>query len=278
MIGAVASAVRPYQAVLRVRFQLLLQYRAAAIAGFVTQCWWGAIKVMVLAAFFRETVATPMTLSQAIDYTWLGQALLTLLPWSVDPEIARMVRSGDVAYERLRPLDTYTYWYARAVARRTATPLLRAIPMVITAGFVLPLVGMSAWGLSAPASSESLALFVVSMVLVIALSSAVATLMEVLTVATLSDRGVNTLIGPLIVILSGSLVPLPLYPEWLQPALRLQPFAGLLDTPLRIYTGHLGTTAALAGLVRQAVWIAVLVVIGRVLMARVMARLQAQGG
>jgi ABC-2 type transport system permease protein len=278
MIATAASAVRPYQAVLRVRFQLLLQYRAAAIAGFITQCWWGAIKVMVLAAFFRETVATPMTLSQAIDYTWLGQALLTLLPWSVDPEIARMVRSGDVAYERLRPLDAYTYWYARAVARRTATPMLRAIPMVITAGFILPMVGMSAWGLSAPASSESLALFVVSMVLVIALSSAVATLMEVLTVATLSDRGVNTLIGPLIVILSGSLVPLPLYPEWLQPALRLQPFAGLLDTPLRIYTGHLGTTAALAGLVRQAVWIVVLVGIGRVLMARVMARLQAQGG
>jgi len=278
VIGVVLSAVRPYQAVLRVRFQLLLQYRAAAIAGFVTQCWWGAIKIMVLAAFFRETVATPMTLRQAIDYTWLGQALLTLLPWSVDPEIARMVRSGDVAYERLRPLDTYTYWYARAVARRTATPLLRAIPMVITAGFILPVLGMSAWGLSAPASGASAVLFLASMVLVIALSSAIATLMEVLTVATLSERGVNTLIGPLIILLSGSLVPLPLYPDWLQPALRLQPLAGLLDTPLRIYTGHLGSMDAIAGLVRQAVWIAVLIGVGRVLMARVMARLQAQGG
>ena len=278
MIDGMASAVRPYQAVLRVRFQLLLQYRAAAIAGFVTQCWWGAIKIMVLAAFFRATVATPMTLSQAIDYTWLGQALLTLLPWSVDPEIARMVRSGDVAYERLRPLDTYTYWYARAVARRTATPLLRAVPMVITAGVLLPLLGMSEWGLSAPASSASAALFLVSMGLVIALSSAIATLMEVLTVATLSERGVNTLIGPLIIILSGSLVPLPLYPEWLQPALRLQPLAGLLDTPLRIYTGHLATMDALASLVRQAVWIVVLIGVGRMVMARVMARLQAQGG
>ena len=156
----------------------MLQYRAAALAGFVTQCWWGAIKVMVLAAFFRETVATPMTLRQAIDYIWLGQALLTLLPWSVDPEIARMVRSGDVAYERLRPLDTYTYWYARAVARRTATPLLRAIPMVITAGFILPLLGMSRGDCRRPPRAGRLALFVVSMVLVVALSSAVATLME----------------------------------------------------------------------------------------------------
>jgi ABC-2 type transport system permease protein len=278
MIGAVLSGVRPYQAVLRVRFQLLLQYRAAALAGFVTQCWWGAIKVMVLAAFFREASTTPMTLSQAIDYTWLGQALLTLLPWSADPEIARMVRSGDVAYERLRPVDTYAYWYARAVARRTATPLLRAIPMVLAAGVVFPAIGLAAWALSAPASRASFALFVVSMVLVIALSSAIATIMDVLTVAALSDRGVNTLIGPLIIILSGSLVPLPLYPDWLQPALRIQPLAGLLDTPLRIYSGHLETTGAIAALVRQAVWVLVLVALGRLLMARVMARLQAQGG
>jgi ABC-2 type transport system permease protein len=278
MIGAAASAVRPYQAVFRARFQLLLQYRAAALAGFVTQCWWGAIKVMVLAAFFRETAATSMTLRQAIDYTWLGQALLTLLPWSSDPEIARMVRSGDVAYERLRPLDTYGYWYARAVARRTATPLLRAIPMVVTAAVLLRVLGMSEWSLSAPASMASAGLFAVSLVLVVALSSAIATLMDVLTVATLSDRGVNTLIGPLIIVFSGSLVPLPLFPDWTQTALRLQPFAGLLDTPFRIYTGHLETAGALAALVRQAAWVLVLIGIGRSLMARVMARLQAQGG
>ena len=30
----------------------MLQYRAAALAGFATQCWWGAIKIMVFAAFY----------------------------------------------------------------------------------------------------------------------------------------------------------------------------------------------------------------------------------
>ena len=272
------TVFRPYVAVFRARFSLLLQYRAAALAGFATQCWWGAIKVMVLAAFFRSAASTPMTLDQAIDYVWLGQAFLTVLPWSVDPEIARMMRSGDVSYERLRPLDTYGFWYARSAARRTATPLLRAVPMVITAGLVLPLLGAGEWGLSAPAGAEAAALFAVSMVLVVALSSAVASLMDVLTVATLSDKGVNSLAGPLVIILSGSLVPLPLFPEWMQPLLRYQPLAGLLDTPLRIYAGHLGSTDALAALGRQAFWIVVLIVVGRALMRRFMARLQVQGG
>ena len=272
-----AAALRPYQAVFRARFQLLLQYRAAAIAGFGTQCWWGAIKIMVFSAFFRAATA-PMTLSQAIDYVWLGQALLTMLPWSVDPEISRMVRTGDVAYERMRPLDTYAFWYARAVARRTATPLLRAIPMVILAAFLLRLVGASKWALNPPASVNAAVVFVVSMVLVVALSAAVSMIMDIIAVATLSDRGPSALIGPFIIVLSGNLIPLPLFPDWMQVFLRLQPFAGLLDTPFRIYSGHLTGADAAFALARQAVWIVLLVMLGRFMMRRVAARLQAQGG
>ena len=273
-----AIALRPYRAVFRARFHLLLQYRAAALAGFGTQCWWGAIKVMVFTAFLTGPVASPMTLRQAIDYVWLGQALLTLLPWSADAELARMVRSGDVAYERLRPLDTYTFWYARAVARRTATPLLRAIPMVVTTGVLFPLLGLGRWGLSAPASLEAAALFVASMVLVIALSSAFSTLLDVLVVATLSERGINTFVAPLSIVFSGSLIPLPLLPDWLQPAMHYQPFAGLLDFPLRIYSGHITGFGAIVALGRQVLWIVVLIALGKLLMGRVMARLQSQGG
>ena len=196
---AIVATLRPYQAVFKARFTLLLQYRAAAFAGFVTQCWWGAIKLMVLAAFFRSARTTPMTFQQAVDYVWLGQAFLTLLPWSVDPEIARMVRSGDVAYERLRPLDAHAFWYARAIARRTATPLLRAIPMVLTAGLLFHLLGMSKWALSRPAGVQAAGLFFLSMLLVILLSSAIATLMDIATVAALSERGVNALVGPLVI-------------------------------------------------------------------------------
>jgi len=51
------TSIRPYLTVFRMRFVLMLQYRAAAIAGFGTQCWWGFIKVMVFAAFFRSSSA-----------------------------------------------------------------------------------------------------------------------------------------------------------------------------------------------------------------------------
>ena len=37
MGSTMGVGLRPYQAVVRARFNLLLQYRAAALAGFVTQ-------------------------------------------------------------------------------------------------------------------------------------------------------------------------------------------------------------------------------------------------
>ena len=273
-----ASAIRPYHAVFRARFQLLLQYRAAALAGFGTQCWWGAIKVMIFAAFLAGPVASPMTLRQTIDYIWLGQAFLMMLPWSADPELARMVRTGDIAYERLRPVDGYAYWYARAVARRTATPLLRATPMVLLTGVVLPSLGLGRWGLGPPAGIAAVLLFIVSMAFVVALSSAFSTLLDVLVVMTLSEKGVNVLVAPLSIVFSGSLIPLPLLPEWLQPFMQYQPFAGLLDVPLRIYSGHLAGWPAVAALGRQAIWALVLIALGRAVMRHAMARLQTQGG
>jgi ABC-2 type transport system permease protein len=189
-----------------------------------------------------------------------------------------MVRTGDVLYERLRPVDAHTFWYARAVALRTASPLLRAIPMIVMTGILFPMIGLSEWALSPPAGTSAALLFAGSMVLTVALASAISTIMDIVTVATLSDRGVNSVIGPIVMVLSGSLVPLPLFPDWLQPALALQPFAGLVDTPFRIYAGHLAGSAALAALARQAAWTVIFIGLGRVLMTRVMARVQVQGG
>ena len=39
--------LRPYRAIFAARFLMMLQYRAAAFAGIVTQFWFGAINVMV---------------------------------------------------------------------------------------------------------------------------------------------------------------------------------------------------------------------------------------
>jgi ABC-2 type transport system permease protein len=272
---------RPYLAAFSARFLLMLQYRAAAFAGFLTQCWWGAIKIMVYAAFYRASKAAAhpaITLAQVATYTWLNQGLLALMPWGCDPEIALAVRSGVVTYDRLRPVDAYAFWYARAAAFMTSRAAPRAILMALVAGLGLPLLGVRELSWAPPPSVGQFALFAVSLVLMVSLSSAIMLLLDIAVVVTLNDRWVSQSLNPLLVVLSGSLVPLALYPDWAQRALFFQPFAGVVDIPFRIYSGNLAGTVAYEGLALQLLWSVVLVTFGRLWMERVMRRLEAQGG
>jgi ABC-2 type transport system permease protein len=150
--------------------------------------------------------------------------------------------------------------------------------MILTTGVLLPSLGFAKWGLSAPPGLSAATMFALSLVFVIALASAFATILDLFVVATLSERGVNIVMAPLAIVLSGNLVPLPMLPDWLQPLVRNQPFAGLLDTPLRVYSGHLAGSAALLAIARQALWAVILIALGRALATRVLRRLQTQGG
>ena len=273
------EALRPYVAVLGARFRMLLQYRAAAFAGFSTQLFWGAIKLMILGAFFAANHhASPMSLPQIVAYVWLGQALLGLLPWNVDTELQEKMLSGAVAYELLRPVDLYAFWYARTVALRTATTFLRMIPMIVFAGAVLPLTGLGAWALPAPASVPSAVCFLVSLTVTVALASAITMLMHVALIWTLSGRGFNTLMTGIVVVFSGLIVPLPLFPDWLQPLLHWQPFRGLADVPYRIYGGNIDPDAAVFEIAQQCVWAALIAAGGYALMAHGKSRVVVQGG
>src|SRR4029079_11271532 len=144
--------------------------------------------------------------------------------------------------------DAYWYWYARAAAFMTSRAAPRSALMIILAGVVLPLVGVAQLRWAPPPSLPSAALFSVSLVLMICLSSALMMLLNIAVGVTLNDRWVSQSMSPFLVVLSGSLVPLALYPDWAQRALFLQPFAGVVDIPFRIYSGNLAGGMALEGL------------------------------
>jgi len=258
---------------------MMLQYRAAALAGIVTQFWFGAIMVMALAAFYASGKgAPPISLAQGITYIWLGQAFLGLLPWNVDNDVSEMMRSGNVGYERLRPVDTYAYWFARAAAWRASGTLLRCVPLIAVTALLFPLVGLTDWSLRPPADPQALALFLVSMLCVLLLTSAISTVINISVVWMLTPLGINGITQSLSVLLSGMVIPLPLFPRWAQLMLFVQPFASLVDLPYRIYFGNLRGPAALVAIGLQLFWTATFVALGRHFMSSVMRRIQMQGG
>jgi ABC-2 type transport system permease protein len=269
----------PYLALVGARYRMLLQYRAAALAGFVTQLFWGAVKLMILAAFLRQAdAAAPMTLAELACYVWLGQALLGLLPWNVDPELQDKINSGAVVYELLRPLDLYLAWFARTLALRCANTSLRALPMVFVCVLVLPLVGLTEWSLQPPPNLASAGVFLLSLIATVGLATAITMVMHAGLLHAISAKGFTAIMASAVMVLSGMLVPLPLFPDWLQGVLYWQPFRGLADVPYRIYVGHIAPDHALLEVAMQLGWTVSIVALGRLLLARASTRLVTQGG
>jgi len=279
-VTALPGRLRPYLAVVGARFRVLLQYRAAALAGLWTQVFFGLVLIMVYEAFYRSTspAVQPIAFAQVVSYVWFGQALFAMLPWNADDEVRAMVRSGAVAYELCRPVDLYGLWFARAVAQRSTPTLLRAVPMVVVAALALPLVGLGEWRLAPPPSLACGAAAAVALLGALALSCAISTLNNVSLLWTLGGEGVVLLMTTVVSLLSGLLVPLPLMPSWAQPVLAWLPFAGLFDLPFRVYSGHTASGQLASVLARQAGWTLVLVVLGRWLLGRGLRRLVVQGG
>jgi ABC-2 type transport system permease protein len=265
--------VRPYLALFRARFRALLQYRAAALAGFGTQLFFGLVKVMVLGAFYaNSTRPPPITLAQAITYTWLAQSFFHLLPFTAypDPEVRDLIRTGHVAYELARPLDLHGLWMARALAARTAPTLMRAIPMFIVA---------LAWlGMKPPASAGSAAAAGIAIAGAALVTAAFATVITATLLWTTSGDGIARIMPSLVAIGSGLVVPLPLFPERVQALLSALPFRAMADEPFRLYLGHLPPLALGGVLARQLLWTAVLVAIGRAMVWRGQRRMVVQGG
>jgi ABC-2 type transport system permease protein len=271
--------VSAYLALLRARFRMQLQYRAAALAGAATQVFWGVIKICVLEAFYRSSgTAPPLSIHDLITYIWLGQALLALLPWNRDRDLELLVRSGDVVFEWARPLDLYTMWYVRTLGQRAASASLRSVPIFVIAGVLLPLTPARAWALQPPESLSALAGFAVGMLIALLLGAAITTLMHVCLLFTISGEGMALLMPSLVTFFSGLIVPLPLLPDSLQPWLLVSPFAALADLPYRIYCGALTLERAAPALAIGFAWSIALVLLGRALVARAQHRIVVQGG
>ena len=251
--------IRTYFSFFRMRFLALLQYRAAALAGMSTNWAFGMMRVMVMIAFYASADrAQPMSLAQAITYTWLSQLMLGMLPWTLDKEVSNSVITGQVAYELTRPIDIYSMWFMRTLAFRAAPTLMRGIPIFIICSFVLP----TEYGIQLPGIHAFCAYFL-SVFGALILSVSITSLMHAYVLVMQKVDGLTRMVNAMAELLSGMIIPLGLMPECMAGFLRYQPFASIIDLPAQLFCGTLPPSQIWSVIATQLVWTLIFVVSGR---------------
>lgn len=266
--------MKSYITLIKMRFILLLQYRAAAFAGICTQVLFGFVRVMILIAFFSNGGEYPLNLKDTVTYIWLSQGLIAMFPWNGDKEIQAMIKSGGVAYELCRPTNLYFTWYSRALALRVAPTMLKSFPIILLAMVFLK----EPYRMYPPESFSSLILWGIGTVLALFLSCAITNIITILTLFTISGEGLNRILPSIITFLSGMIVPLPLFPDRFRKVLEVMPFSSILDVPLRLYIGDIAADKALYFFSLQLIWIVVLIGFGYLLLNKLLKKVEIMGG
>jgi ABC-2 type transport system permease protein len=267
--------MNPYISLLRVRFLNGLQYRAAALGGLATQFFWGLMLVFIYKAFYGNSVSSNgFTYQELVNYIWLHQAFLSLFfLYDWDSELLDMILTGGISYELCRPINVYKVWYVKLLSKRLARGALRFAPVIVL-GFLMP----EPYRLSLPESPVSFLLFLVTLFLGLFLLVSISMLIYASIFKTMSPIGSITIFGVIGEFFSGLTIPIPLMPSWLQDVCMILPFRWVSDLPLRVYSGHVGTSEALTGIAVQSMWIILLVSVGAFIMKRITRLSVIQGG
>ena len=267
--------MRKYRSFFRIRFLAGLQYRAAAWAGIATQFAWGGMNILMFRAFYRADPGSfPMTFRELSSYIWLQQAFLAMfMTWFYDNDIFDSITSGSISYELCRPCSLYTMWFVKNMSIRLSRAVLRCMPILLVAAF-LP----DPFGIRLPASLSSSLLFPISMTLGFFVLISFSMLIYISAFYTVSPMGIRILTTSVMEFLSGALIPIPFFPEWLQPVLYALPFASMQSTPFLIYTGHLSTGEALTSIGTQLIWMILFIWLGALWMEKALKKVVVQGG
>lgn len=246
-------------------------YPAATFAGVFTNTMFGFMQAYILLALYRNRDDIGgYDASDAVTYAWLAQGLigtLSIFGWN---ELALRIRSGDISTDLARPLDLVATGLAFDVGRGVHQTLYRGIPPFVVGAFLFEL--------TPPPGALSLLAFVASVALALGISFAFRFLYNLPAFWLLHFRGPMLIALVVSLVLSGMVIPVRFFPDWLSTIAYATPFPSLVQTPIDVYVGATRGIEIATALGTQAVWLTALLLGCRLALGAGTRRLVVQGG
>jgi ABC-2 type transport system permease protein len=263
--------MRLFYELVKQSFRLQLTYRAANLAGLVTNFFFGVLRAAVLVALYgtRPSVAG-YSLQAAITYTGLSQATIACLSFFRWTLVMDSVYSGDIAADLLKPMDYFNSWLARDLGRAGASFLMRALTIMVAYAII--------FDIAVPDSLGQWLLLALSLLLSVMVSFGWRFLVNLAAFWTPDARGIHRFAFGLSWFLSGFLMPLRFFPDWFAWFCNLTPFPSMVNTTLDVYLGVLSGPDLARALMLQAAWVLILFGLCKVVLRAGVRRLVIQGG
>jgi ABC-2 type transport system permease protein len=263
--------MRLYWEVARRGFRRYATYRGATFAGVFTNTVFGLLRAYVyLAVIHARPVVGGFDRTDLLTYTFVGQGLIMVVYlWGWD-EVARRIRSGDIALDLAKPYHFIGYWLATDLGRAVYHAAARGITPFLLASLI--------FNLRVPTSPVVWGAFFMSAAMAVCVSFAQRMLTNLSAFWFFDHRGVDRIGAACWTFLSGFIVPITFFPTGLARVARVLPFAAMMQTPIEIFLGKRHGSHLVLALAGSVVWSIVLLGCVSFVLTRATRRVVVQGG
>ncbi|OUP81255.1 ABC transporter permease [Lachnoclostridium sp. An169] len=266
--------MRTFIAYIKISLSNQIQYKIASYAGVIVQFCWAVMNILLYRTFYLSNNNTNMSFQQVVSYMWLQQAFYSLFAtWSLDSKILNSIVSGSVCYELCRPMKLYNSWFFQNVARRIGKALPKCIPIILVSS-ILPGEFRLRWEIK---SYEFFA-FIISMCLSLVLVVSFCMLIYIIVFFIISPLGIKMILSALLDFMTGAVIPLAFFPEWMNKILAISPFTYMQNIPLQIFCGSIAGFEIIYSLFMQTIWVLIFILVGNILMQKAIKKVIVFGG
>lgn len=258
--------------VARRSFRRASSYRLATASGVFVNTVFGYLRasVLVVVATGSGGIIRGMSVEDVATFAFVSQGFIMISGAFGEAELAERVRTGDVVVDLYRPVDLQLWWFASWLGRSGFQALARGIPPVLLGAIAFDLTTPGPWWHWLP--------FLVSILLATTVGFAMRFCSNLITFWLLDNRGIDQMLTLLTGFFAGLLLPITLFPAWLETVARLLPFASMIQLPTELYLGMHEGNEILFILAQQAFWAGAMLALGRVVLGAATRRVVIQGG
>lgn len=262
-----------YKSVFSYRIKQLWQYKFALISSLPLYLIRGFLTISILMAFNKLTSSSGQVRG-LVNYVWIQTCFAPFVSaWVIDSDLNNVIKTGDIAYEYMKPVDLYWSWFMRLISQRLFTGMVSSIPILLLVSFF-----PKPYALTIQISDRKIILFVVAISLALILNTVLSLLVYISIFHTFSITGSLLIFGSIMEFLGGLVIPFSLFPENMKNVLNLLPFKYGIAYPIQLFNGKTISAENLTGIIFQLFWIAVVILLGREWLKRDIKHIVVQGG
>lgn len=220
--------------------------------------------------FMERDELEGFTMAQITTYVILSRILSSQFGEGINKLFSDWIYDGSIGTEMLRPVSLMFSLFARRIGEFAFFILVQGIPVLAVSFLVLGGVG--------PYNATYALLFLVSILFSVVIMFFFEFIVGLCAFYTMSPWGMSFTKRTVLAILSGGVVPLFLFPGWVEQLLNYLPFAGMVSIPVNVYLGKYTMKEALFFIILQVVWVILMAAMTQGLYKKIIKKVVVQGG